>query len=104
MMVVAPRPGPALHDPALAAADRLTDRAELAALLDALPWLNGSDGARAAVRLRWKPGTNLRVGAVVPTAEGPAAVLVAAFAPEADSKADRLAARADRRGGHLYRA
>ncbi|GHB51289.1 hypothetical protein [Streptomyces spinoverrucosus] len=89
---------PSIHDPALAAVARLTDRTELARQLEALPWLEGADGSRAVVRLRWKPGTNLRIGAVVPTAAGPAAVLLAAFGPEARGKAEGLAARAVRRG------
>lgn len=81
-------------DPDLPAADRLTDRARLGTLLDALPWLDGPDGVRAAVRLRWKPGTSLRVGAVVPTAAGPAAVLLVAAADGAHGKLDKVAARA----------
>lgn len=88
---------PAVHDPELAAVARLTDRTELVRRLEELPWLEGADGAGAAVRLRWKPGTSLRIGAVVPTAAGPAAVLLAAFTAEARGKAEGMAARAVRR-------
>lgn len=101
MAVTAPRPG--LHDSLPAGPGRLPDRDGLARLLAALPWLDGVDGARAEVRLRWKPGTNLRVGAVVPAAGGPAAVLVAVFAPEATSKGDRIADAAARCGAGVYR-
>lgn len=96
-------PQPAVHDPALTVVDQLTNRTQLARHLDALPWLDGADGTRAAVRLRWKPGTSLRIGAVVPTTAEPAAVLVAAFTPEARRKADRITRRAVRRGAPLYR-
>ncbi|MGI5283124.1 phosphotransferase family protein [Nonomuraea polychroma] len=96
-------PRPAVHDPALAAVERLADRTELARLLDTLPWLDGADGARAAVRLRWKPGTNLRIGAVVPTAAGPAAVLMAVFAPHSRGKAGRIAGHAVSHDAPVYR-
>ncbi|MGD9527896.1 hypothetical protein [Pseudonocardia sp.] len=95
-----PAAGP--EDPALPELDVLVHRPWLAALLDRLPWLDDPDGAAAAVRLRWKPGTNVRLGAVVPTAHGPAAVLVASFGP--GRKADALAAHARRLDLPAYRA
>lgn len=85
-------------DPVLPGFDRLTDRRELARLLDRLDWLPEPDGERAALRLRWKPGMSLRIGAVVPTATGSAAVLVAAFGPGSRCKADKLAGRSALRG------
>lgn len=88
-------------DPALPALDRLTDRAALAELLGRVPWLVGADPAAAAVRLRWKPGTNVRLGVVVPTADGPAAVLIAAF-PRGVGKAGRIAAGAWRFGHPVH--
>ncbi|MDP9429557.1 MAG: hypothetical protein M3Q47_12045, partial [Actinomycetota bacterium] len=97
---------PLVVDPLVRDVDRLTDRAELARLLDALPWLDGPDGAGAAVRLRWKPGTSVRIGAVVPTAAGPAAVLVAAFAraqlgQRGEGRQDR--GRAGQQGAPVHR-
>jgi hypothetical protein len=94
---------PAGLDPDLPAADRLATRARLGRLLDSLPWLDRPDGARAAVRLRWKPATSVRVGAVVPTAAGPAAVLVVAAAPGGESKLDKVAARAAHLGLPVHR-
>ena len=90
-------------DPDLTAVERLTHRGELARVLDALPWLDGPVGARAAVRLRWKPGSSVRLGAVVPTAAGPVAVLVAAFAPGSTGKADKIVAQAARGGAPVHR-
>ncbi len=68
-------------DQALPALGVLTDRAALGALLERTGWLDQPRLAEADVRLRWKPGTNVRAGVVVPTARGPAALLLAGFPP-----------------------
>lgn len=94
----------AVHDPALPAVDRLTDRVALGALLDGVGWLDAPRGVEADLRLRWKPGTSLRVGALVPTATGPVAVLVVALPAHAAGKADKVADRAARRGHPVHRA
>jgi hypothetical protein len=96
MTVAAPR------DPALPALNLLADRATLGALLAHARWLERPRVDDAAVRLRWKPGTNLRAGLVVPTDAGPAAVLVAEFAA-GSGKADQLAERVRRSGEPLLR-
>ncbi|MGH3937429.1 MAG: hypothetical protein ACRDTG_02170 [Pseudonocardiaceae bacterium] len=93
----------AVDDPALPEFARLTDRRGLARLLNGLDWLLEPDGVRAALRLRWKPGRSLRIGAVVPTALGAAAVLVAAFGPGSRSKADKLAEWSALRGAPVHR-
>jgi len=87
-----------LVDPALPGSDRLADRRALARLLDGLAWLPRPDLTHAAIRVRWKPGTNLRVGVVVGTDEGPRAVLATLFTTDAAGKARGLAERADRAG------
>ncbi|HVL84320.1 MAG TPA: hypothetical protein VM367_08580 [Pseudonocardia sp.] len=84
----------ALRDPILPWLDRLTDRQELGSLLRDLWWLREPRPASAAVRLRWKPGANMRIGVVLDTATGPAAVLAAGFAARSRAKSDRLAALA----------
>lgn len=94
----------AVDDPVLPEFARLTDRGGLAQLLDRLDWLPEPNGARAALRLRWKPGKSLLTGAVVPTATGPAAVLVAAFGPRSRSKADKLIEWSALRGAPVDRA
>jgi aminoglycoside phosphotransferase (APT) family kinase protein len=96
-------PGPARRDAALPGLERLTDRAAVATLLGQLPWLRAPEPWRAAVRLRWKPGTNARLGVVVPTADGPCAVLVAVFGARSRGKAGALGARAERFGLPVYR-
>jgi len=85
-------------DAALPVLDRLTDRRQLAKLFEGLPWLDRPSIGQAEFRLRWKPGTNVRIGAVLLTAAGPVAVLVAAFAPGSGRKTERIADLAARRG------
>ena len=87
-------------DPALPAMEVITNRAALGQLLATL--LVRPRVEEAAVRLRWKPGTNIRAGVVAPTATGPAAVLLAAFAG-AGHKADAVADAARRLGAPVLR-
>jgi hypothetical protein len=85
------------RDPALPQLALLTDRDALGTFLARLPWLDGADLRDTAFRLRWKPGTNARVGAVAPGPAGPVGVLVATFAAGAERKAARIAAAARER-------
>jgi aminoglycoside phosphotransferase (APT) family kinase protein len=87
-------------DPALPAMKVITDRAALGKLL--AKFLVHPRVEEAAVRLRWKPGTNIRAGVVAPTATGPAAVLLAAFAG-AGHKADTVVDAARRLGAPVLR-
>jgi hypothetical protein len=82
------------RDPALPQLALLTDRDALGTFLARLPWLGTGELRNAALRLRWKPRKNARLGAVLETPDGPAAVLIAAFAAETAHKAARIAAAA----------
>jgi len=92
----------AVTDPVLPALGVLTDRDGIGALLERTGWLDQPRVAEADVRLRWKPGTNVRAGVVVPTARGPAALLLAGF-PTGGEKAAKLVDRARRLGAPALR-
>lgn len=96
-------PGSAPRDPELPALAQLTDRVRLTRLLGHLDWLREPDYERAVLRLRWKPGTSLQLGIVLPTATGPAAVLLVTFGSDAQHKAAALAERAAYRGAPVHR-
>ncbi|HVL83576.1 MAG TPA: hypothetical protein VM367_04670 [Pseudonocardia sp.] len=91
---------PPVTDPALPLLARLADAEAVDALLARLPWLDAPRATGAQLRLRWKPGTNVRAGLLVPTAAGPAALLVAQFADR--EKAGALAAGIRRRGAPAW--
>ena len=89
-------------DPALPALSLLADPVAIAAVLNRATWLDRPRADAVAVRLRWKPGTNLRAGLLVPTPAGLEAVLVADFGADT-GKTDKLAAKLARAGSPVLR-
>lgn len=83
-------------DPALPALELLVDRGALGDLLDRVGWLVGPRVEQAQLQLRWKPGTNVRAGLVLPTDAGARALLVAAFAGDDSDRSDKARKLADR--------
>lgn len=89
-------------EPALRTLEILADRAALGALLDRVPWLHGPEVGTATIRLRWKPGVNVRAGLLVRTAHGTAALLVADLGLDT-AKADKLHGQLTRNGAPVLR-